>query len=99
PQASAFLSGLQDTAYHLPEEPRLRRAFLAPLLLEDLNRITAGESVLEPADWARHTDVAGFESPEEKGSLDLFWQLVAEYSAEDRQRLLQVRAASKRRAG
>lgn len=63
-QASAFLSGIQDCAHHLPDDVRLRRAFLAPLLVEDLNRITAGEAVLEPADWAAHTDVAGFEGPE-----------------------------------
>ncbi|GLC46278.1 hypothetical protein PLESTB_000994000 [Pleodorina starrii] len=88
-QCAAFLTGVRDTAHHLPDDCRLRRAFLTPLLLEDLNRITAGESTLDPADWARHTDVAGFDGPEERGSVDMFWQLVSEYSLEDRQRLLQ----------
>ncbi|EFJ41137.1 hypothetical protein VOLCADRAFT_98903 [Volvox carteri f. nagariensis] len=79
----------QDTAHHLPDDARLRRAFLSPLLLEDLNRITAGESTLDPEDWAQHTDEAGFEGPEEQKSLDMFWKLVSEYGPEDRQRLLQ----------
>ncbi|GLI66113.1 hypothetical protein VaNZ11_009824 [Volvox africanus] len=87
-QCAAFLAGFQDTAHHLPDDARLRRAFLAPLLLEDLNRITAGESTLDPSDWVQHTDVAGFEG-EEQGNLEMFWQLVSEYGPEDRQRLLQ----------
>ncbi|GIL56795.1 hypothetical protein Vafri_12097 [Volvox africanus] len=87
-QCAAFLAGFQDTAHHLPDDARLRRAFLTPLLLEDLNRITAGESILDPNDWAQHTDVAGFEG-EEQGNLNMFWQLVSEYGPEDRQRLLQ----------
>ncbi|GIL84474.1 hypothetical protein Vretimale_18992 [Volvox reticuliferus] len=87
-QCAAFLAGFQDTAHHLPDDARLRRAFLTPLVLEDLNRITAGESTLDPDDWAQHTDVAGFEG-EEHGNLDMFWQLASEYGPEDRQRLLQ----------
>jgi hypothetical protein len=55
---------VQDTSHHLPDDTRLRRAFLTPLLLEDLNRITAGESNLDPDDWAAHTDVAGFDGSE-----------------------------------
>ncbi|KXZ51291.1 hypothetical protein GPECTOR_13g778 [Gonium pectorale] len=89
-QCAAFLLGLQDTAAHLPEDARLRRAFLAPMQLDDLNRITAGESVLDPDEWMAHTDVAGFDSEEEQDCLDMFWQLVGEYSPEDRQRLLQL---------
>ncbi len=58
---------MQDTAHHLPDDPRLRRAFLTPLLLEDLNKVTAGESSLDPADWAAHTDTHGFDSQEVRG--------------------------------
>ena len=60
-QVKAFAQGLQDTAVHLPENPKQRSAWLSPLLVGDVNRITAGESTLDVDDWIDHTDFIGFD--------------------------------------
>lgn len=83
-QLQAFLSGLHDFV------PASLLALFSP---EELQCLLSGATEIDVDDWFLHTELAGSLTPDHQ-VVQWFWQIVRQYSHEQRQQLLQFATAS-----